>query len=118
MLDEAGCTLRQLDAIAFGRGPGAFTGLRAACAVAPGLAFGAGKPVLSLDSLMLVAQDAPCAQCWVAMDARMDEIYAAHYRFDGARWHTLSAPALYTLEALNAQWRAAPPAAVAGSALE
>ena len=117
MLDGAGCGLKQLDAIAFGRGPGAFTGLRTACSVAQGLAFGAGKPVLPLDSLMLVAQDAQCAQCWVAMDARMDEVYAGSYALEGTRWRVLSEPALYTLEALNARWQAEPPAAVAGSAL-
>ena len=58
LLQRAGCTLQQVDAIGFGRGPGAFTGLRSACSVAQGLALGAGKPVLALDSLLLVAQDA------------------------------------------------------------
>lgn len=91
LLDQAGCSLKQLDAIAFGRGPGAFTGLRAACSVAQGLAFGADKPVLPIDSLLAVAQDALMrsghppdapASVWVAMDARMSEIYAAQYRFD------------------------------------
>jgi tRNA threonylcarbamoyladenosine biosynthesis protein TsaB len=123
LLREAGCALADVDAIGFGRGPGAFTGLRTACSVAQGLAFGAGKPVLSLDSLLLVAQDAlsqqpQATQWWVTMDARMDEVYAAHYRWDGARWQALSAPALYTLEALNALWRSAAPPAIAGSALD
>lgn len=124
LLGEAGCTLAQLDAIAFGRGPGAFTGLRTACSVAQGLAFGAGKPVLAVDSLMLVAQDArsqmgaqALPDVWVAMDARMDEIYAGAYRWHAERWSVLSAPALYTVDAINACWQAAPPAVVAGSAL-
>jgi tRNA threonylcarbamoyladenosine biosynthesis protein TsaB len=55
---------------------------------------------------------------WVAMDARMDEVYAACYRHDGARWQVIETPALYTLDALAARWRAQAPQAVAGSALQ
>jgi tRNA threonylcarbamoyladenosine biosynthesis protein TsaB len=120
LLGRAGLQLSALDAVAFGRGPGAFTGLRTACAVAQGLAYGLGVPVLPLDSLQLVADDARAQgagdELWVAMDARMDEAYAAQYRHDGRRWHTLTAPALYTLGALAAAWRAAPPRAIAGNA--
>lgn len=122
-LAACGIGFAQLDAVAFGAGPGAFTGLRCACAVAQGMAFGAGVPVVAIDSLMLVAEDA-CAgtalaadDIWVAMDARMDEVYAACYRHDGTRWHVSAAPALYTLDALAARWRAQPPHAVAGSAV-
>jgi len=122
LLARGGCGLRQLDAIGFGRGPGAFTGLRSACSVAQGLALGAGLPVLALDSLLLVAQDAFDADAgttdiWVAMDARMDEIYAAHYRRVGAHWQVLEAPMLCRAEALNERWARHPPQAVAGSAL-
>jgi tRNA threonylcarbamoyladenosine biosynthesis protein TsaB len=121
----AGCGLQvaQLDAVAFGAGPGAFTGLRCACAVAQGLAFAAAKPVLAIDSLMIVAEGARggCAsaggEVWVAMDARMDEIYAAQYRLDGQRWQVVVAPALYTLPALAARWSATAPRAVAGNAV-
>ena len=125
LLAEAGCTLAQLDAIAFGRGPGAFTGLRTACSVAQGLAFGAGKPVIAVDSLLLVAQDARSQlpeqaplDVWVAMDARMDEIYAGAYRWQGEHWLVLSAPALFAVAALNERWQETPPAVVAGSALD
>lgn len=122
LLADAGLRVNDLDAIAFGRGPGAFTGLRTACAVAQGLAFGAGKPVLALDSLLLYAEDAHArhpdvAAWWVAVDARMDEVYAAAYRREGARWASVAEPALYELAALQARWAAAPPAAVAGNAL-
>jgi tRNA threonylcarbamoyladenosine biosynthesis protein TsaB len=122
LLAEAGLALADLDAIAFGRGPGAFTGLRTACAVAQGLALGASLPVLPLDSLMLVAEDARLQQAgalegplWVAMDARMDEIYAAEFRFEDGRWQVLCEPALYAPAALVERWGR--PAAVAGSAL-
>lgn len=125
LLAEAGCRMQELDAIAFGCGPGAFTGLRTACSVAQGLAFGAGKPVVPVDSLLIVAQDARTqlgdaadAELWVAMDARMDEIYAGAYRWSAGRWSVQSAPALYTVEALNSRWQATPPALVAGSALD
>jgi tRNA threonylcarbamoyladenosine biosynthesis protein TsaB len=119
LVAAAGLKLAALDAIAFGQGPGAFTGLRTACAVAQGLAFGLDKPVLAVDSLMLVAEDARAQgagdDIWVAMDARIGEIYAAHYRFVGGVWTGVEAPALYRPEVLAAHWGA--PAAVAGTAL-
>jgi len=119
LLAGAGLRMADLDAIAFGQGPGAFTGLRTACAVAQGLAFGLGKPVLAIDSLMLVAEDARGQgagdDVWVAMDARIGEIYAAHYRFTDGAWQAVEAPALYRPEALLAHWGT--PAAVAGTAL-
>ncbi|PIM50675.1 tRNA (adenosine(37)-N6)-threonylcarbamoyltransferase complex dimerization subunit type 1 TsaB [Roseateles chitinivorans] len=130
LLKQAGVALAEVDAIGFGRGPGAFTGLRTACSVAQGLAFGAGKPVLALDSLMLVAEDArqqlaarqdggdaAPLDVWVAMDARMNQIYLGRYRWEGARWSARLEPALVDLEPLRALWRETPPAIVAGSAL-
>jgi tRNA threonylcarbamoyladenosine biosynthesis protein TsaB len=121
VLSKAGITVRDLDAIAFGRGPGAFTGVRTACSVVQGLAFGAEKPVLPLDTLLAVAEDArercACTDVWVAMDARMEEVYAGHYVHADAAWHVLDAPALHTIDALVARWRVQPPLAVAGSAL-
>jgi tRNA threonylcarbamoyladenosine biosynthesis protein TsaB len=119
LLAAAGLQMHELDGIAFGQGPGAFTGLRTACAVTQGLAFGLDKPVLAIDSLMLVAEDARTQgagdDIWVAMDARIGEIYAAHYRWFDGGWHVVEAPALYAPEALAARWGR--PAAVAGSAL-
>jgi tRNA threonylcarbamoyladenosine biosynthesis protein TsaB len=121
LLQRAGLGVRDLDAVAFGRGPGAFTGLRTACSVAQGLALGVGCPVLAVDSLAIVAEDARvrhgATTLWVAMDARMDEAYAASYAFVDGRWQVRRAPARYTLEALQAAWQDAPPQAVAGSAL-
>jgi tRNA threonylcarbamoyladenosine biosynthesis protein TsaB len=123
LLAAAGLGVRELDAVAFGRGPGAFTGLRSACSVAQGLALGIGCPVLPLDSLLLVADDArerhgaAAHALWVAMDARMDEVYAGAYRFDGRDWQVEREAALWTQPALADAWRRAPPACIAGSAL-
>ena len=119
LLAGGGVAMDELDAIAFGQGPGAFTGLRTACAVAQGLAFGLDKPVLAVDSLLLVAEDARAQgagdDIWVAMDARIGEIYAAHYRRAGDDWQAVEAPALYRPEMLAAHWGT--PAAAAGTAL-
>ena len=124
LLERAGLALTDLDAVAFGRGPGAFTGLRTACSVAQGLAFGAGLPVLAIDSLALVADDARALHgaaahaLWVAMDARMDEAYAGAYAYRDGGWQVQQAPSLWPLSALADLWRREPPACVAGSALE
>ena len=122
LLDEHGLALAAVDAIAFGCGPGAFTGLRTACSVAQGLAFGANKPVIPVDSLMLVADDARAQtgadDICVAMDARMDEIYAGWYRWDGGQWTVTTAPALLRIETFNTLWQAHPAAVIAGSALD
>lgn len=99
LLTEAGLELRELGAIGFGRGPGAFTGVRTACAVTQGLALGAGVPVLALDTLMAVAEDARRQgahdDLWVAVDARMGEVYAAHYERGAGGWVVRSPPALH-----------------------
>ena len=121
LLAEARLALAELDAIAFGRGPGAFTGLRTACAVAQGLALGVAKPVLPIDTLLAVAEDArrdaDDVRVWALLDARMDQIYAAEYAHANGRWSTRVAPFLTDCEALAARWRSAPPTIVAGNAL-
>ena len=85
VLADAGMTLHQCDAIAFGAGPGSFTGVRTACGIAQGLAFGAGLPVLPVDTLAAAAQachDATGApSVLVVLDARMGEVYWGQYRF-------------------------------------
>lgn len=104
LLAQAGLRLHELGAIGFGQGPGAFTGVRTTCAVTQGLAFGANLPVLALDTLMAVAEDARSqgagGELWVAVDARMGEVYAAHYRYSAAGWTTLAGPALHNPAAL------------------
>ena len=128
LLQGAGLAMPQLQAVAFGQGPGAFTGLRTACAVAQGLALAHGTPVLAIDSLLIVADDAhQQAQAqglpgdgdwWVAVDARMDEVYAAAYQRGPAGWALRLAPQLYTLGALADLWQATPPLRVAGNAID
>ena len=93
LLAESGLALGELDAIAFGRGPGSFSGLRTACAVAQGLALGAGIAVLPIDTLMALAEEARFQQAGVRaegaapltvmalLDARMDEMYVQSYEF-------------------------------------
>ncbi|WP_213959416.1 tRNA (adenosine(37)-N6)-threonylcarbamoyltransferase complex dimerization subunit type 1 TsaB [Variovorax sp. dw_954] len=86
LLADAGLTLQALDAIAFGRGPGSFTGLRTACSVAQGLGFGAGVRLLPIDTLHAVAEEARersgVRRVVALLDARMDQVYAAEYDFD------------------------------------
>ena len=104
MLAEADMPLASLDAIVMGRGPGSFTGLRTACAVAQGLAFGGGIPVLPVDTLLAVAEEARFQRVQAGasdadltvlalLDARMDEVYSATYRHvagAGGGWQAVS----------------------------
>lgn len=86
LLAEAGIVRRALDAIAVGRGPGAFTGVRLAVSIAQGMALGLDLPVVPISSLAALALDAPDdgAQILALIDARMGEVYAACYRRDAA----------------------------------
>jgi tRNA threonylcarbamoyladenosine biosynthesis protein TsaB len=78
-LAEAGVALTQIDAVAFGRGPGSFTGLRICAGVAQGLAFGADVPVLPVSSLAALAQGIEAPGVLAAFDARMDQLYWGAY---------------------------------------
>lgn len=84
LLSEAGIALSAVDALAFGRGPGAFTGVRIAVGVVQGLAFALERPVLPVSTLATIAQRAHrehgAEQVAVAIDARMDEVYWGCYR--------------------------------------
>ncbi|MDE2078350.1 MAG: tRNA (adenosine(37)-N6)-threonylcarbamoyltransferase complex dimerization subunit type 1 TsaB [Burkholderiales bacterium] len=126
LLQAGSISWSDVDAIAFGSGPGAFTGLRTACATAQGLALGLDKPVIALDTLMAVAEDARASdpgawpegtEIWVLQDARMDELYVAAYVWQGAGWVCTQAPQLWALDEPQRRWTTMAPAHLAGSGL-
>ncbi len=97
LLAHAGWTLAMLDAIAFGAGPGAFTGVRIACGVAQGLALGADRPLVPVGTLDALAQEAwrvhGAVRVHACLDARMREVYVADLQREGeARWRALDGP--------------------------
>ena len=98
LLDEAKVELTTLDGIAFGAGPGSFTGLRIACGVAQGLAFGANLPVVAVSTLQALAQQSGAEKVIACLDARMGEIYHAAYEKNKGEWIEVSAPALFKPE--------------------
>ncbi|MDV6340588.1 tRNA (adenosine(37)-N6)-threonylcarbamoyltransferase complex dimerization subunit type 1 TsaB [Nitrosomonas sp. Is24] len=94
-LAEAELALQQLDGIAFGAGPGSFTGLRIACGVAQGLAYATGLPVAAISTLEAVAQQTDAEKVIVALDARMGELYYAAYQKSAhIGWIIINPPAL------------------------
>ena len=114
MLNQLGLSLNQLDAIVMGRGPGSFTGLRTACAVAQGLAYGSGVKVLTIDTLWAVAEEARQEQAHAhvlaVLDARMGQVYSAAWTYRQGRWHQAANNALFDPEQLQwpADWLASP----------
>ena len=98
VLAEAGWSLRSLDGIAFGAGPGSFTGVRIACGVAQGLGLGAGLPLVPVPTLEALAQAAwrehSATHVVACLDARMREIYVAAYARESGRWNEVLAPAV------------------------
>lgn len=93
LLAEAGIGLGQLDGLAFGAGPGGFTGLRLACGVVQGLAWGLDLPVAPVSTLQALALAAGDGKAWTILDARMNEVYAAGYRVDGDAVTEIAPPA-------------------------
>jgi tRNA threonylcarbamoyladenosine biosynthesis protein TsaB len=88
LMQEAGITPKQLDAVIFGKGPGSFTGLRIAAATAQGIGFACDLPLIGISTLQAMAQQT--RQTFAAesvlsiMDARMNELYVGHYHWDNA----------------------------------
>jgi len=102
VLAESGWSLRSLDGIAFGAGPGSFTGVRIACGVAQGLGLGADLPLVPVPTLEALAQAAwrehaathVATQVVACLDARMREVYVAAYAREKGRWNEILAPAV------------------------
>ena len=95
MLENYGLELKDFDGIAFGAGPGSFTGLRIGCGVAQGLAFGAGLPVLGISTLLAMAVAVGLDRSIVCLDARMGEVYHAAYMRQKDGWLAVHEPGLY-----------------------
>jgi tRNA threonylcarbamoyladenosine biosynthesis protein TsaB len=130
LMQEADVQFSQLQAVVFGRGPGAFTGLRTACSVAQGLAFGAGLKVLPIDTLLAVAEDARqhlqdeqamhtthadidtaaggVTRVLTIVDARMDQVYVAAYEHTPTGWRCVQDAEVLHPEAVHwpADWTA------------
>ena len=132
LMEEAQIRFTDLTAVVFGKGPGSFTGLRTACSVAQGLAFGAGISVLPIDTLLAVAEDAryqstqqlqqqiqyqthhqqleqlpeEAQRFFVAMDARMDQVYTAAYEWR-SDWQCVQAPSVNSPENISVptEWK-------------
>ncbi|MBS1174523.1 MAG: tsaB [Burkholderiaceae bacterium] len=120
LLAQADVTLADLDAIVVGVGPGGFTGVRLVVAVAQGLAFAMNKPVLahsSLEAMAMAASALGHREVIVGMDARMQQVYWAHYQFIDGQLHTSTAPSLDDVVVFAEHIRAVnQPCAVVGNA--
>ena len=106
ILSQSGVTLAELDALAFGRGPGSFTGVRIGIGIAQGLALGAELPMIGVSTLATMAQGAfrksGATRVLAAIDARMGEVYWAEYvRDDQGIWHGEESEAVLKPEAVK-----------------
>src|SRR6202165_1725771 len=94
VLERAHLAVAQMDAFAFGQGPGSFTGIRIACGIVQGLAFASHRPVVPVPSLLALAEQSNESRVIAALDARMGEAYLAAYARNGDDWDEVIAPRL------------------------
>lgn len=95
LLDECHLSMSDIEGIAFGNGPGSFTGLRIAAGLTQGLAFARNIPVLGISTLAALAQGCEASRVYTCLDARMNQVYCAAYQKDAAgQWQELIAPCL------------------------
>lgn len=112
LLNTCGSMLSRMDGIAYGAGPGSFTGLRVACGVVQGLALGANKPVAGVGTLMALAlsQPAGAARVVCCIDARMNEVYHAAFERKADGWSVVHEPGVYAPQHVpplpGADWQA------------
>jgi len=122
VLQDTGYRIQDMDGIAFGKGPGSFTGVRIACGVTQGLALGANLPVVGVCTLEAVAETSGKEKVIAALDARMGELYLAAYEKCDGGWHAVIEPCLCKAEAaplLEGGWSGAGNGfAVQGAALQ
>ena len=102
LLTQAGLQLQDLDGLAFGAGPGSFTGVRIAAGVAQGLGFGANLAVVGVCTLMALAEASGATKVIACLDARMGEVYHAVYVKETTGWQAIIAPGLYKPDAVPA----------------
>lgn len=102
LLDAADIQLKDLQGITFGAGPGSFTGVRIAAGVAQGLGFGANLPVVSICTLLALAEASGAEKVIACLDARMGEVYHAAYDRVAGEWRVMIEPGLYKPDAVPA----------------
>jgi tRNA threonylcarbamoyladenosine biosynthesis protein TsaB len=95
LLQQAALGMQAIEGIAYGAGPGSFTGLRIACGIAQGLALARDLPVAGIVTLLALAEDCGADKVIACLDARMGEVYHAAYCKSGGKWIEMHAPALY-----------------------
>jgi tRNA threonylcarbamoyladenosine biosynthesis protein TsaB len=102
LLEAAGLQLKDLQGLAFGAGPGSFTGVRIAAGVAQGLGYGSNLPVVGVCTLMALAEASGASKVIACLDARMGEVYHAAYQKIAEEWQAVIEPGLYKPNAVPA----------------